>query len=71
MNAEVILRQGRYFLIVNGVYVAMESDLVPVRDPAIADRRWTEAALRQAAEFINSGRWTSANARWIGEEPTP
>ena len=68
MNAEVILTQGRYFLVVNGVYIAMESDRCPVRDPDIDARLWTPAALHQAAELINSGRWISANARWIGEE---
>lgn len=69
MNAEVILTHGRYFLAVNGVYIAMETDLCPVRDPAIDARRWTPDALRQAAALINSGRWTGANARWVEDEP--
>jgi hypothetical protein len=66
MNAEIIVTQGRHFLVVNGVYVAMESDVCPVRDPAIGARRWTPDALRQAAEMINSERRPNANARWIG-----
>jgi len=66
--AEVVLRQGRYFLVVRGVYLAMETDLVPVRDLAIKPARWTRDALRQAAALINSGRWTNAAARWIDKE---
>jgi len=61
--AEVLLRQGRYFLVVRGVYVAMETD--SCRDPDIEGRTWTPEALRQAAALINSGRWASAAARWV------
>ena len=59
--AEVILRMGRWFLVVNGVYVAMETDVC--RDDFTSDARWSEGSLRQAAEFINEQKWASANQR--------
>ena len=68
MIAEVVLTHGRYFLAVNGIYVAMETDLCPVRDPDIQATHWTPDALRQAAALINGEQWTSAAARWVGDE---
>lgn len=62
--AEVLLRLGRYHLVVNGVYVAMEGDIYPCRDPAIDGHRWSKASLEQAAQLINERRWASAADRW-------
>ena len=60
--AEVVLHIGRYHLVVNGVYVAMEGDLC--RDTFTHDRVWSEGSLRQAAELINEQRWLSAKDRF-------
>lgn len=54
--AWVELRQGRYWLVVRKVYVAMEGD--KLRDPDIFDdlgmpNHWSEKGLRQAARIIN------------------
>lgn len=54
--AWVELRQGRYWLVVRKLYVAMEGD--KVRDPDIVTVAegptcWSEEGLRQAARFIN------------------
>ncbi len=68
MIAEVILHLGRFHLVINGVYLAMESDVC--RDPFTSDARWTEGSLRQAAEFINEKRWESARARFDAKEST-
>ncbi len=66
--AEVILRMGRWFLVVNGIYVAMETDVC--RDDLMIGARWSEGSLRQAAEFINEQRWKTAQERMeIGHEP--
>lgn len=62
--AEVILHLGRYHLVVNGVYIAMEGDLYPCRDPEIDGRFWTKAMLDRAAQLINERRWTSAADRF-------
>jgi hypothetical protein len=64
VNVEVILHQGRYHLVVNGVYIAMEGDDYPCRDPAITGNRWTKGTLEQAATLIREARWTSAAERW-------
>lgn len=61
MKAEVILHLGRWHLVVNGVYVAMEDD--PCRDPAITGRHWTKAGLDVAAGLINTVEWESAADR--------
>jgi hypothetical protein len=64
--AEVVLHLGRYWLIVRGVYVVMETD--PCRDPEYDGRVWTEQSLRQAATDINSGRFGSFAERWHMKE---
>jgi hypothetical protein len=65
MKAEVILHLGRYFLVVGGIYVAMESD--PCRDPAFDGKTWTESMLRTAAGYINANLWLSAQQRLDSE----
>lgn len=65
--AEIILRMGRWFLVVNGVYVAMETDVC--RDDFTSDARWSEGSLRQAAKFINEQRWKSAEERMYETMP--
>ena len=59
--AEVILHLGRWYLVVNGVYVAMEDDVC--HDPAIDGKFWTKKGLDRAAELITSERWASAADR--------
>jgi hypothetical protein len=59
--AEVILRQGRLWLVVGGLYIAMQGD--PLHDsdlPAdehlkhhVGRELWGEKALRKAARIIN------------------
>lgn len=54
--AWVELQQGRYWLVVRKLYVAMEGDRL--RDPDIFDslempNHWSEKGLRQAARIIN------------------
>jgi len=63
--AEVVLRMGRWHLIVRGVFVAMQGDLC--RDPHWPDRHWTTDVLEQAAALINEARWQSADDRFQGE----
>ena len=65
--AEVLLKQGRYFLVVRGVYLAMEGDPSINRDSAYDGRRWTLETLREAADDINSGRFGSVAERWKGK----
>lgn len=43
---------GRWFLRVNGVVVAMETD--PCRDSGLEGNRWDEKNLHEAAERINA-----------------
>ena len=59
--AEVVLHLGRYHLVVNGLYVAMEGD--PCRDPLFEDRVWTKRAMEDAMVAINYRRWESAADR--------
>lgn len=59
--AEVVLHLGRYWLVVRGVYVAMETDTC--RDPAYDGPIWTRDALRLAAADINAGTFGSAAQR--------
>ena len=61
MTAEVVLHLGRFHLVVQGVYVAMETDLC--RDPAFEALYWSKAMLVQAAQIINARRWASAADR--------
>lgn len=54
--AWVELHQGRYWLVVRGLYVAMEGDRL--RDGDIVEHPempnlWSEKGLRQAADIIN------------------
>lgn len=64
--AEVIHRQGRYWLCVAGVYVAMETDLC--RDPLYNVSLWDKASLDKAAEHINDGvAWRLDAARQEGK----
>jgi hypothetical protein len=64
--AEVVLTQGRWFLVVRGVYVAMEGDPCVNRDPAYAGRNWDRMSLEEAAQDINVNRFGSAKERWEG-----
>jgi len=66
MIVEVVLHLGRYWLVVRGVFVAMETDVC--RDPEYDGRVWTEQSLRQAADDINSGRFGSFAERRRMEE---
>lgn len=66
--AEVILRQGRWFLVVRGVFVAMQGDSGINRDPAYEGTAWTRATLEQAAHDINTNRFGSAAERWEGKK---
>ena len=51
-HAHVILRQGRFFLVVNGLFLAMQGD--PCRDSSLtAEKNWTYEALQAAAREIN------------------
>lgn len=52
--AEVVLSQGRHWLMVRGLGLAMETDMC--RDPDIAVRYWTRDALCQARDLINRAR---------------
>lgn len=63
--AEVILHQGRYWLIVRGVYLVMETDTC--HDPAYDGPMWTPNTLRSAAADINSGRFGNAQERFKGK----
>jgi hypothetical protein len=69
MIAEVVHRMGRYFLAINGIYVAMETDVC--RDPLTAEEQWSKESLDLAAAYINDMRWTSVADRfWSGgDEP--
>lgn len=68
MIAEVILRQGRYFLVVRGVYVAMEGDVC--RDPLFTVGQWNENALRTVCHQINANTWRSAAHRFTNYPST-
>ena len=54
--ARIELRQGRWFLIVADVFVAMQGD--PLRDPRIVydakcPNNWSRESLQHAADWIN------------------
>lgn len=51
-EAEVVLSCGRKWLVVCGVYVAMEGDLC--RDPDFSGRAWSGDTLKEAANRINA-----------------
>ena len=51
--AHVILRQGRFFLVVNGLFLAMQGD--PCRDPSFG-QLWEYESLVRAAATINNAR---------------
>lgn len=59
--AEVVLTRGRYFLVVRGVYVAMETDTC--RDSSYDGPMWTRDTLRLAAADINAETFDSARER--------
>jgi len=61
MNAEVVMLMGRYFLVVNGIYVAREDDAC--HDPDMKTKHWTEKSLEHAAKLINHEHYASANDR--------
>ncbi len=61
-SAETVYRMGRWFLVVNGVYVAMEDN--PCQDVAFDGLYWTAETLEQAAALINERRWASAADRF-------
>lgn len=63
--AEVVLTRGRYFLVVRGVYVAMETDTC--HDSAYDGPMWTRDTLRLAAADINAGTFGSARERAKGK----
>lgn len=62
--AVVVLRVGRWYLVVRGVYVATDGDPLPRRDLAYGDRVWTKTLLDQAANDINTNRNEHAADRW-------
>ena len=49
--AKVIIAQGRYHLMVNGIVLATEGD--PVRDGAVVGAVWEKWNLERAASVIN------------------
>ena len=51
--AHVLLRQGRFFLVVNGLFVAMQGD--PCRGPSFGTL-WEYESLVRAAAAINNAR---------------
>lgn len=59
--AEVILKQGRWVLVVHGIFVAMEGDIC--RDP-LYGRVWEYSNLLDASNLICQKRWASAKDRW-------
>ncbi len=61
-SAETVHRMGRWFLVVNGIYVAREGD--PCQDVAFFGLDWTAETLKQAAALINERRWASAADRF-------
>jgi len=61
VNAEVVTLMGRYYLVVNGIYVTREDDIC--HDPAMKTKRWTEKSLEHAAKMINESHYASADDR--------
>ena len=54
-RAEVVLMMGRWFLVVNGMWIAMQGD--PCRDSSLTtEKNWTYEALQAAARKINQSR---------------
>ena len=54
-SARVVLRMGRWFLVVNGMWIAMQGD--PCRDSSLTtEKNWTYEALQAAARKINQSR---------------
>lgn len=66
MRAEVKLACGRWYLLIDGLTVAMESD--PCRSPQLEGNSWDKTNLEMVAQLINSQSGVDSPARANLEE---